>query len=333
MTTCKQCGVDPGSLQASGAEQRMPPQWGECAHSEHSRREPPPLGGPEAQLPPLPALDGRPTAAPEPQMDAVARAFDEAPFEGWMGADPFGDADLAQSEDAQANTVWSLEDFSTLPALASSTPVRSVAPGRAGHAVRDHSGLVNLFATRATPPSASEHLREIGARSASLAALVGKRLWTLVTRMAATLGSCALATRGYAARSRPQTLIAIAILGASIGLGNTVGLLLTRDAGEATRSGPPRAGNVEQALPQTPSRDQVMAALSSARTRVARCKGPGTANVSLRVIGPTGRVSNVAVEGVGGDSRACVESAIRQTAFPKFQQQLRVEVPFKLEAT
>jgi hypothetical protein len=90
----------------------------------------------------------------------------------------------------------------------------------------------------------------------------------------------------------------------------------------------------EPELPATPSRDQMLTALSQAKTLVAKCKGSGTATVSINVKGPSGRASKVSVEGVEGSSRSCVESAIRKTAFPKFQQEnFAVKAPFKLQET
>jgi hypothetical protein len=48
-------------------------------------------------------------------------------------------------------------------------------------------------------------------------------------------------------------------------------------------------------------------------------------------IANTGRVSNVSVSGVDGAAKSCVETAVRSTAFPKFQQpSFAVKFPFKL---
>jgi hypothetical protein len=87
-------------------------------------------------------------------------------------------------------------------------------------------------------------------------------------------------------------------------------------------------------LPETPSRDEMLAALSRAKSLVAKCKGSGMATVSINLKGPAGRASKVSVEGVEGSSRSCVESAIKKTAFPKFQQEnFAVKAPFKLQET
>ena len=88
----------------------------------------------------------------------------------------------------------------------------------------------------------------------------------------------------------------------------------------------------DSALPKTPSRDEMLAALSKAKSMVAKCKGSGMAKVSIIVKGPLGRASKVSVDGVEGSARSCVESAIKRTSFPKFQQEsFAVKAPFKLQ--
>jgi hypothetical protein len=85
-------------------------------------------------------------------------------------------------------------------------------------------------------------------------------------------------------------------------------------------------------LAKTPSRDQVLAALGKgkAKTRAAKCKGPGIATAAITIAG-SGRVSSVSVSGVDGSAKSCVESAVRSTSFPKFQQDsFAVKFPFKL---
>jgi hypothetical protein len=96
----------------------------------------------------------------------------------------------------------------------------------------------------------------------------------------------------------------------------------------------PAVAKADSELPATPSRDQMLAALTKARLLAARCKGAGTATVSIAVKGPLGRASKVSVEGITGSARSCIESAVRKTPFPKFQQEnFEVKAPFKLEDT
>jgi predicted Zn finger-like uncharacterized protein len=84
------------------------------------------------------------------------------------------------------------------------------------------------------------------------------------------------------------------------------------------------------ALPKTPSRDQMLAALGKAKTKAGKCKGPGVATAAITIAG-SGRVSSVAVSGVEGGAKSCVENAVRSTPFPKFQQEnFAVKFPFKL---
>jgi hypothetical protein len=89
----------------------------------------------------------------------------------------------------------------------------------------------------------------------------------------------------------------------------------------------PEAGG---GLPQTPSRDQMMSVLGKAKAKVSKCKGTGVATANITIAG-SGRVSNVAVAGVDGSAKSCVETAVRSTAFPKFQKDsFAVKFAFKL---
>jgi hypothetical protein len=112
------------------------------------------------------------------------------------------------------------------------------------------------------------------------------------------------------------------------------------DLVEGALAGKPRAPRrdpllePESDLPETPTRDQMLAALGKAKSLVSKCEGGGTVTASISIKGPTGRVVDVDVEGASGSARSCVESAIRRTPFPKFQQQnFAVRAPFKLQET
>jgi hypothetical protein len=86
----------------------------------------------------------------------------------------------------------------------------------------------------------------------------------------------------------------------------------------------------DSGLPQTPSRDAMLASLGKAKAKAAKCKGPGVATAAIQVAG-TGKVSSVSVTGAEGAAAACVEKAVRSTAFPKFQKDnFEVKFPFKL---
>jgi hypothetical protein len=83
---------------------------------------------------------------------------------------------------------------------------------------------------------------------------------------------------------------------------------------------------------KTPSRAEVKAALDKAKAKATKCKGPGVAVANI-TIANTGRVTSVAVSGVEGAAKSCVETAVRSTAFPKFEQpSFAVKFPFKLGA-
>jgi predicted Zn finger-like uncharacterized protein len=86
----------------------------------------------------------------------------------------------------------------------------------------------------------------------------------------------------------------------------------------------------DSGLPQTPSRDAMLASLGKAKAKAAKCKGPGVATAAIQIAG-SGKVSSVSVTGAEGAAAACVEKAVRSTPFPKFQKDnFEVKFPFKL---
>jgi hypothetical protein len=87
---------------------------------------------------------------------------------------------------------------------------------------------------------------------------------------------------------------------------------------------------VDSGLPQTPSREAMLASLGKAKAKVAKCKGPGVATAAIQIAG-SGKVSSVSVTGAEGAAASCVEKAVRSTPFPKFQKDsFEVKFPFKL---
>jgi predicted Zn finger-like uncharacterized protein len=104
------------------------------------------------------------------------------------------------------------------------------------------------------------------------------------------------------------------------------------DGAVAAKKSPPKAEPAEPKndLPMTPSRDDMLAALGKAKAKVAKCKGDGVATADISISG-NGKVANIAVSGVDGATKSCVESAVRGTTFPKFQKDsFQVKFPFKL---
>ncbi|MFI5308594.1 MAG: zinc-ribbon domain-containing protein [Polyangiales bacterium] len=84
-------------------------------------------------------------------------------------------------------------------------------------------------------------------------------------------------------------------------------------------------------LPSTPSRDDMLAALSKAKAKAAACKGTGVATAAITITGSKGRATSVSVSGVDDAAKSCVEKAVRSTPFPKFQKDtFDVKFPFKL---
>jgi hypothetical protein len=104
------------------------------------------------------------------------------------------------------------------------------------------------------------------------------------------------------------------------------------DGAVSAKKSPPKAEAAEPKndLPMTPSRDDMLAALNKAKAKAAKCKGDGMATAIITLNGG-GKVSNVAISGVEGAAKSCVETAVRGTTFPKFQKDsFEVKYPFKL---
>jgi hypothetical protein len=104
-------------------------------------------------------------------------------------------------------------------------------------------------------------------------------------------------------------------------------------ASSAQPSGPSHGA---QGLPQTPSRDQVVAAMRAIEPDVRACTqgqplDAHTASAEITVTGATGRVNFVRVGGVQGAVNSCIARAVRNAMFPQFTRgQLRINFPFRL---
>lgn len=88
-------------------------------------------------------------------------------------------------------------------------------------------------------------------------------------------------------------------------------------------------------LPQTPSRDDVLAAMKAVAPRVSACGGgqTGVAMTKVTVAGATGKVTNVDVSGqfAGTPAAACIAREVSKAKFNKFQQAtFSVNYPFKI---
>ncbi len=99
----------------------------------------------------------------------------------------------------------------------------------------------------------------------------------------------------------------------------------------------PEAAAASAALPEAPTRDQVLAAMHGVEPAVQACAEGQTleassATVSITVIGFTGKVSSVRVNGVGGSVGSCIARAVRGAGFPKFAKaNFSINFPFKLQ--
>jgi hypothetical protein len=93
----------------------------------------------------------------------------------------------------------------------------------------------------------------------------------------------------------------------------------------------------KDSLPETPSRDQVKAAMRGVESDVRACaegqtlESP-TATVAITVSGSTGRVTGARVTGSAGSIAGCVARAVRGATFPKFSKsEFSINFPFKLK--
>lgn len=75
-------------------------------------------------------------------------------------------------------------------------------------------------------------------------------------------------------------------------------------------------------LPESPSRDEVLAAMRGVESAVRACATAepvqGTAEVTLSVAGNTGRVTSANVTGITGNVGSCIARAVRNARFPHF---------------
>jgi hypothetical protein len=81
-----------------------------------------------------------------------------------------------------------------------------------------------------------------------------------------------------------------------------------------------RSAKRAAALPDKPSREQVIAAMSRIQPRVKAClpNGRGMATADVKVLGRTGRVTTAQVSGQSGAVGSCIARAVRGAKFPQF---------------
>jgi predicted Zn finger-like uncharacterized protein len=85
------------------------------------------------------------------------------------------------------------------------------------------------------------------------------------------------------------------------------------------------ASDLPSDLPESPSRDETLAAMRGVEAAVRACNtGPeattGTAEVALTVAGSTGRVTTANVTGITGNVGSCIARAVRNARFPRFSK-------------
>jgi hypothetical protein len=90
-----------------------------------------------------------------------------------------------------------------------------------------------------------------------------------------------------------------------------------------------------ESLPESPDRDDVIAAMGSVEGAVRDCAAgrSGVSNITITVVGNSGRVSSALVEGefAGTPEGSCMARAVRGARFERFAQPtFRVRYPFSL---
>jgi predicted Zn finger-like uncharacterized protein len=109
----------------------------------------------------------------------------------------------------------------------------------------------------------------------------------------------------------------------------------TKEAAAAKKAAAAEAAG--SALPETPSREQVLSAMRGVDPEVQACAAgqpleTPTASVAFTVAGANGRPSSVRVTGVAGAIGSCIARAVRNASFPKFARaQFSINYPFKLK--
>jgi hypothetical protein len=87
-------------------------------------------------------------------------------------------------------------------------------------------------------------------------------------------------------------------------------------------------------LPETPSRDETLAAMRGVESAVRACAAgqsvQGTAEVQMTVSGSTGRVTTANVNGITGAVGSCIARAVRNAKFPHFTKpSFAIKYPYR----
>ncbi|HET8933024.1 MAG TPA: GYF domain-containing protein, partial [Polyangiales bacterium] len=90
----------------------------------------------------------------------------------------------------------------------------------------------------------------------------------------------------------------------------------------ATSAPVPAPATEAEDLPDSPSRDETLAAMRGVEAAVRACAATetitGTAEVAINVAGATGRVTSATVTGITGTVGSCIARAVRNARFPRF---------------
>jgi predicted Zn finger-like uncharacterized protein len=102
----------------------------------------------------------------------------------------------------------------------------------------------------------------------------------------------------------------------------------------ATAAAVPAAAAEDSDLPDSPSRDEILAAMRGVEAAVRACaegqQVQGTAEVQLTITGNNGRVTTANVGGITGTVGSCIARAVRNAKFPRFTKPtFSVKYPYR----
>ncbi|HEX4352713.1 MAG TPA: hypothetical protein VHZ95_07370, partial [Polyangiales bacterium] len=109
----------------------------------------------------------------------------------------------------------------------------------------------------------------------------------------------------------------------------------TAPAPAATPAANPAASGADDSdLPDSPSRDEILAAMRGVESQVRGCAEgqqlQGTAEVALSIAGNTGRITNATVNGITGNVGSCIARAVRNAKFSRFKKSnFSIKYPYR----
>jgi hypothetical protein len=102
----------------------------------------------------------------------------------------------------------------------------------------------------------------------------------------------------------------------------------------AAAANPAASAADDSELPDSPSRDEILAAMRGVESQVRACAEgqqiQGTAEVALSISGNNGRITNATVNGITGNVGSCIARAVRNAKFPRFKKSnFSIKYPYR----